>query len=416
MPKLFQINVEANYGSTGRIASGIGDLVLKNGWESYIAYGQKQASSNSELSKVGGKLDFYNHVIHTRLFDRHGLASLKPTDKLIEKIKHIQPDIVHLHNIHGYYLNYPRLFNFLGSSDIPIVWTLHDCWALTGHCTHFENIDCQRWQTSCHSCPQKNVYPSSILRDRSKKNHADKKKYFQLPKKIEIVTVSNWLNQVVGKSFLSGYPRKTIHNGLDIEVFRPSNNISLIEKFDLNDSLVFLGVASVWAENKGLGDFIRLSEHLAENEKIVLIGLKKEQIAKLPENIIGLERTQNIEELAAWYSISDIYINTSVEESFGMTTAEAMACGTPVVVYNSTACPEMVNSKVGEIVEKNDIEGLRNALNTILSKPKGWYSKNCREFVVRNFNKEERYNDYFNLYNTLLNAKNKTWEKKIINN
>lgn len=406
MPKLFQVNVEANYGSTGRIASGIGDLALNEGWESYIAYGQKHASSSSELIKVGNNLQFYEHALQTRLFDRHGLSSSTATKGLIKSIETIGPDIIHLHNIHGYYLNYPILFSFLRRLNIPLVWTLHDCWAITGHCTHFENIGCQKWQTNCHSCPQKKIYPASIFIDRSRKNHLDKKKYFLLPEKIEIVTVSNWLNRIIGMSFLSNYPRTTIHNGINLNVFQPVQDSILREQYGLQNSIILLGVASKWTENKGLGDFIALSKELDAQERIVLIGLSSSQIKNLPENIIGLERTQNIEELASWYSMADVYINTSVEESFGMTTVEAMACGTPVVVYDATACPEMVNEKVGEVVAKNNVDELHKAVKSILSKGKPEYSRNCRELVEKNFNKNDRFRDYLSLYKKSLNIEN----------
>lgn len=404
MPKLVQINVVASFGSTGKIVSNIGQKAISNDWKSIIGYGQKQNNSTSDAILVGSKIDFYNHIIQTRLFDRHGLASKKATRNFVNSLKKINPDIIHLHNIHGYFLNYPTLFNYLSEFNKPIVWTLHDCWAFTGHCTHYENIGCYKWKTQCKKCPQLETYPASSWLDNSKNNFQLKKKYFTMPKNMHIITVSNWLKKEVKQSFLSNYEIGTIYNGLDTQLFKPTKNNELRVKFNLSNSKIILGVASVWSKNKGLLDFINLSHELNEDEKIVLIGLNKTQIQNLPSNIIGLERTQNVEELINWYSTADVYVNTSVEESFGLTTVEALACNTPVIVYNSTANPEIINDDVGLCIDKNNILQLRESISKILNTPKESYKRVCRSHVLRNFDNKDKIQEYMNLYESLIKS------------
>ncbi|MEO1486686.1 MAG: glycosyltransferase [Bacteroidota bacterium] len=398
---LLQINVEANYGSTGRIASEIGDLAMAKGWESHIAYGRLKKETESTTYPIGSPLSIYYHVAYSRLLGKHGLASANDTQKLIAYIDKIQPAIIHLHNLHGYYMNYEMLFKHLNTMNVPVVWTLHDCWAFTGHCTHYEDVGCYKWEKECGSCPQKTEYPTSWFIDNSKNNFLHKKKWFGTHPNLHVVTVSNWLNQEVSRSFLANHPRTTIHNGIDTSIFKCSKSPGLRTKFNLENKYIILGVASVWSEKKGLGDFIKLSKTLDEDETLVLIGLKEEQIKNLPKNIIGIQRTSSLEELVAWYSTANLYVNLSVEESFGMTTAEALSCGTPVVVYDSTACPEMVTPKTGRIVPKKDIEAVRNAIHDIKIDFNESHYAQCREYVVKRFDKNERYEEYVSLYEQL---------------
>ncbi len=402
MAILLQINVEVNFGSTGRIAEEIGQMALEKGWESYIAYGRKKRKSKSELISVGNKWHHLLHLIQTRLLDRHGLASKKSTRKFINQIEELNPSVVHLHNIHGYYLNYKLLFEYLQGSGIPIIWTFHDCWPFTGHCTHFEHIGCEKWMTSCHNCPQLNVYPSSLGIDRSGKNQKLKKQIFTELQNLTIVSVSEWLNNTIKKSFLANHQLKVIPNGIDTSTFRPRPSSDLIEKFKLKNKFIILGVASVWSINKGLEDFIKLSKSLAEDELIVLIGLTQKQISKLPENILGIKRTDSVDELVKWYSTADVYVNTSFEESFGITNAEAMACGTPVVVYDATASPEMVTPEVGYINEKNDVLALYNSISKIKEQGKVHFTLNCRERAIRLYDKNKNFMKYLELYEQVI--------------
>lgn len=404
MNKILQINVVNNYGSTGRITEEIGHKIALKKWESYIAYGKRARQSNSELIKIGTRKDIILHGFQTRLFDRHGLGSKRATIDFIKQIKKIEPNIIHLHNIHGYYLNIEELFKYLAKANVPIVWTLHDCWAFTGHCAHFDYFGCYKWETSCYSCPQKKSYPASWFLDRSRENYAIKKELFNSVSNLTIVPVSNWLENVVKRSFLSNFNIKVINNGISIDTFSPQQNINKIKnKYNVKSKYALLGVATTWTEKKGLNDFIALSLSLPTEYTILLVGLSAKQLKSLPKNIIGIPRTENIQELVLLYSAADIVLNLSVEETFGLTTVEGFACGTPGIVYNCTASPELITKETGLVVEKNNITDLKNAIFQIISKGKNHYSSACRERAVNYYNKEDRYNEYIQLYNKILN-------------
>ncbi len=395
---LLQINVEANFGSTGRIAEAIGNLATASGWQSYIAYGRKKRESSSQLIAVGNKWDHLRHLLQTRLFDRHGLGSKGATRRFIRQIELLDPTIIHLHNIHGYYLNLELLFQYLTKSGIPVVWTFHDCWPITGHCSHFEHVGCNKWQNECYSCPQLNTYPASWGKDRSRKNHQLKKRLFSNMDNLTLVPVSNWLGTILKKSFFSKFEQRPISNGVDTEIFTPRTKNKIRAKYGLENTFMLLGVASVWSSTKGLSDFLKLSEMLVNNEQIVLIGLSKKQLKSLPKSIIGIERTDSIEQLAQWYATTDIYINPSVEESFGLTTAEAMACGTPVIVYDTTACPEMVSPGVGYVAKKNNIQDLYEQICRVKKIGKQSFSAACRKRALEHYDKNRNFQKYLELY------------------
>ena len=251
MPKIVQINMSANRGSTGKIADGIGRLVLSEGWKSYLAYGKSHKPSESQLISIGGTWNTYTHALQSRLFDNHGLASRCATKHFIEKMRQIEPDIVHLHNIHDYYINYPLLFSFLKEVNVPVVWTLHDCWPFTGHCAHFDAIKCEKWKTGCHHCKGLNNYPKSWFVDRSEKNYALKRELFtSIIDRLTIISVSNWIEQFAKDSFLNRASIKTIHNGIDLLTFRPSQSKQLRKQYQIDNQFVILGVASPWNPTK----------------------------------------------------------------------------------------------------------------------------------------------------------------------
>lgn len=402
--KLLQINIVVNNGSTGKIAEEIGIAIQNKGWESYIAYGRRTSNSKSIIIKIGNKFDIFFHLIMTRIFDKHGLYSKKATRQLINKIEIIKPDIIHLHNIHGYYLNYKELFEYLKTLKTPIVWTLHDCWPITGHCSHFTDIKCKKWKVECNSCPQKKTYPKSIIFDRSKENYHNKKEAFNSIDNLTLITVSDWLSNIYYNSFLSKHKIKRIYNGIDINIFKPTETPIIRNKYNLESKFIILGVASTWSESKGLDDFIELNKILDDDYRIILIGLDSKMIKKLPQGIIGISRTENQVELAKYYSTSDVYINTSTQETFGLTTAESLSCGTPCIVYNSTACPEIISSETGFVVEPNDINMIYNTIQIIKSKGKYYYKEKCRQRVIDNFLKEDRYSEYTELYDSILNT------------
>lgn len=400
MKKLLQINVVANSGSTGRIAENIGKLAISQGWESYIAYGRGEPKSASKLIRVGSDSDMYMHALQSRLLDNHGLASVSATKKFVEEIKRISPDVIHLHNIHGYYLNYKILFEYLSTIDTPVVWTLHDCWAFTGHCSHFDAIGCEKWQTGCFSCPLKGEYPASKFVDASARNYALKKRLFASVPNLTIVPVSRWLAGLVGRSFLGEYPIRVINNGIDTEVFQQRES-ALRQKHNIEGKFVLVGVAGVWDAMKGFDDFIKLSRLLPDDCVIIMIGLTKKQIDILPPNIIGIERTESQAQLAEYYSMADVYVNPTYNDSFPTVNLEALACGTPVVTYRTGGSPESLSEATGLVVEKGDRHGLLSAIETIKSNGKQHYSAACRQRAVECYYKDDKFNEYINLYNSL---------------
>lgn len=401
--KVLQINSTLNWGSTGRIAEEIGQALIFEGAISYIAYGRYANKSQSKSIKIGDKWNVYLHVLQTRLFDRHGLVSKKATRQLIKQIKEINPDIIHLHNIHGYYLNYSILFDYLAFSNIPIVWTLHDCWPFTGHCSYFSFVKCEQWKTDCNHCIQKNDYPSSFLFDNSKNNFYKKMASFTSVENLTVVPVSKWLRSLVTESFLKKYPINVIHNGIDINVFHPLESSQLY--YTSKNKFVILGVASIWEKRKGLDDFIQLQKLLSQDYSIILIGLTRTQIKQLPQGITGIERTNSVQELASYYSSADVFFNPTWEDNFPTTNLEALACGTPVITYRTGGSPEAIDEKTGFVVEQGDLEGAVRAMKQIKSVGKAAYTQACRERAVKNFNKNDRYAEYLQLYNEILNRK-----------
>lgn len=402
MKKLLQINSVVNSGSTGRIAEEIGLTAIEAGWESYIAYGRNERSSASELIKVGTERDIKLHGLQTRLFDRHGLGSKRATNELIRQIEVIEPNVIHLHNIHGYYINIEVLFHYLKNANVPVVWTFHDCWPITGHCSYFSYVGCEKWKSQCFECPQKSGYPASYFIDRSKKNYILKKELFNSLPNLTLVPVSQWLSGILEESFLQNYPIKVINNGINTEVFKPSESTDLHNKYQLENKFILLGVATSWEARKGLKDYIGLSKMLNSDFQIVLVGLTRKQREQLPENIIGVERTESVEELAEIYSSADIVLNLSYEETFGLTTVEGFACGTPGIVYNATASPELMNDSTGLIVEPGDINGLMKAIQEIKRNGKQSYTDACVNRAHRLYKKEDRYREYLELYQSLL--------------
>lgn len=397
MPKILHINVTANWGSTGRITEQLCTLARTKGWECFVAYGRYANRSNFNLLKVGGRLNVYGHYIENRLLDNEGLASRLATKRFVRKIKRIAPDIIHLHNIHDHWINYRILFEYLNTTDIPVVWTQHDCWAFTGGCAHFAINSCMKWQTDCQQCQYKRS-----LYDRSSRNLFLKKKLFLAHKNLTIVPVSHWLEDEIGKSFLKNNKIQTIYNGVDINIFNHKDSGFIRKKYGLIDKFVLLGVASAWSDKKGFKDYITLSQLLPQDCVIVMVGLPIKQIESLPLNIIGIERTNNVEELVEFYSMADVVLNLSYQESFGLTTVEGMACGTPSIVYNATASPELVSQETGIIVQAGDIDGVLAAIYQMKSVGKDFYSKSCRARVEEHFQDDKCFDKYIKLYNDIL--------------
>lgn len=406
MRTLLQINTTLNRGSTGRIAEQIGVTAMTAGWNSFIAHGARYRNP-SRLQAI--QIDsLWSEWVHcgwrSLLLDRHGLGSTLATKRLIHRIEHeIRPDIIHLHNTHGYYLNYRVLFDYLAKTDIPVVWTLHDCWPFTGHCTHFDLIGCDRWKTGCHDCPQRNAYPSSLFVDRSEENYRLKRRLFtSLAGRLTLVPVSEWLGEIVRQSFIGNCPVRVIRNGVDTGLFKPSDTSEIIARYALGSKWIILGVASPWSDRKGLPDFIGLRSLLSQKDyAIVLVGLSQAQISNLPEGIIGIKQTQNVQELVQWYSAADVFFNPTYEDNFPTVNLEAISCGTPVVTYRTGGSPEAVTSITGSVVEQGNLHEALASLITHCSRNRGIMRMNCRNYAEQHFDKDFCFPKYMELYNEI---------------
>lgn len=349
--RIVQINCSAS-GSTGGIAKAIHRRLLEQGHESYIFY-EVGTPTEKNMFRIGNCFDLHVHSVLSRNVGKQGYFSLFPTARLVSKLRKLKPDVVHLHNLHGNYLQLPLLFRYLKKADCKVVVTLHDCWLLTGKCPHFTVVGCDKWRQHCGDCPQLSTYPRSKV-DTTRKCLRDKKEWLSgFGDRMQIVTVSNWLKGIADQTYIAEYPIRTIYNGIDSSVFTSMDGERVREKYALENRFLILGVSSNWNEGKGLGSFLRLAEQLSEEEIILLVGVTVEQQKTLPKNVIGIAKTENRQELAALYSAADVFVNPSKEESFGLVTAEAMACGTPVIVYDSTACAELVDSEVGYVIRKD---------------------------------------------------------------
>ena len=377
--KLLQLNATANWGSTGKIAEGIGVAALNRGWESAIAYGRMVNPSRSKLIFAGSKSGTYLHYAQCRLFDREGLGSAAPTRRLIKAIRELNPDVIQLHNIHDHWLNYPLLFNYLAETEIPVVWTFHDCWAFTGGCAHFEGARCFEWRNNgCEMCA-----------------HGHRRS--ALGSRLHVVAVSRWLEDYARQSFLgeSGAAFSVINNGIDVNgVFTPGNKAEK-EK-------MILGVSNVWPAYKGLGDFVKLRQLLPADVTMTLVGLTEKQIASLPEGIRGITRTSSAEELAGLYRRASVFVNPTHNDSFPTVNLEALACGTPVVTYRTGGSPEAVDGSTGIVVEKGNVGALAEAVNRVICNPADFTAEACRSRAVSCFDKDVQFGKYIDLYDSLL--------------
>ena len=399
MKKLVQINT-VFYASTGRIMADIQKYAETQGYDTMSFVGRPPASTTIKGKVFGNSVSFWSHVMLTTLFDAQGYGSYFATKKLIRWLREENPDIIHLHNLHGYYLHIPTFCRYLRDEyQGKIFWTFHDCWPVTGHCAYFISANCDKWKHGCQQCPKKTEYPISFFMDGSKRNFKMKKKWFVDIPNLTIIAPSEWIKDIVKQSFLKDRRVEVINNGIDLTVFRPEKNENAWKKYSVSlNRKILLGVANVWDKRKGLDDFLALSEILPHEYQIVLVGLTKKQIKGLPENITGIERTTDVEELVQLYSCADIFVNPSVEESFSLVTVEAMACGTPVIVLDTSAVKELVNETSGIVLHQHRAEDYINAVKCIFKRDLQ------RETVRRNaerYSKEKQVADTINLYKTV---------------
>lgn len=375
--KILMINSVCGIKSTGRICTDLAVELEKQGHEVKIAYGRENVPEQFQkyAVRIGSEWDVRFHGIKARLFDAMGLGSKEATQKFIDWVEKFNPDIIQLHNIHGYYINIEILFEYLKKCNKKIIWTLHDCWTFTGHCAYFDFYGCNKWESGCEGiCACKKDYPTTLLLSRAEKNYQIKKSLFTGINNLTIVTPSQWLASLVKKSFLSEYNVKVIHNGVNTDVFKPTPS-EIKSIYSIGDKKIILGVASIWDRRKGLETFIELSKQIEDDYKIILIGLNKEQIKKLPNTIIGIERTNSTKELAEFYSAADVFLNPTLEDNYPTTNIEAIACGTPVISYDTGGSGESAIF-YGSVVKKGDITAI------------------IQEIKRNEFKKQECYIDY----------------------
>ncbi len=389
--KIAQINTVCGNGSVGRITVDIYHALKKSGYEGKIYYGRRTAPEEVHTERFGSNTDMGIHVLHTFFQGTHGFASGGQTKKLIESLEAYHPDLIHLHNIHGFYLDVEMLFAYLKKCGKPVVWTLHDCWAFTGHCAYFDYAACDKWKIGCEACPQyRNTYPYALFKDGSRENYARKKAAFQGVRGLTIVTPSKWLGALVKESFLKEYPVKVIPNGIDLEQFVP-------QKRNKREKHLVLGVANVWDRRKGLEYLKQLSLMLdSEKYEVAAVGVSKKQMKELPGTMTGICHTQNVKELMELYSDASVYVNPTLEDNFPTTNLEALACGTPVVTFDTGGSVEAIDETCGCIVQKKDMDGLYRAVTELCEKCEAMRTA-CRKRAL-SYNKYDRFGEYINLY------------------
>lgn len=408
--KVLQINTIVGTGSTGRIVEDILMMLLDNGAEGCIAASINHSSDTIEnkVYHIGnGRWSRGFHALATRFTDRMGFFSATETRKLLKYIEREKFDIVHFHNLHGYYVNLPLLFKGLSKLKVKVVWTFHDCWPLTGHCTYFDFVGCDKWKKQCYNCPQKHKYPKSFCFDQSKRNYLDKKSLFHMID-YTIVTPSYWLCSVCKQSFLADKKIRVIPNGIDLNVFYPREVMELKKQYNLNGKFVIIAVSASWnmqdlEDRKGLKDILELSQMLDESYKLVMIGFGSEKSMRgLPSSILGIRKTNDLNELAKWYSVGDVFINPTKEETLGLVNIEALACGTPVITYSTGGSPETIDDNSGMVVPKGDINKMMEAIKKC--KYAGLTQENCVK-RAQLYEKSHCYQEYYELYKELLNER-----------
>ncbi len=392
--KILEIN-EVNFGSTGKIMLQIADLARSDGHEVICAYYARRSKEKSPDSiYIGNKVSCNIHKRLHKYTGYNGCFSHISTWNFLRKVKKFDPDIIHIHNLHNCYINLPMLFRYIKKNNKRVIWTLHDCWSFTGQCPYFSLIGCEKWKTGCHDCEQINRYPSSKV-DRTSKMWSLKREWFTGVKELTIVTPSEWLAGLVRQSYLKDYPVKVIYNGIDLRVFKPTES-DFRKKNGLEDKYILIGVASVWEKRKGIDVFIQLAKRLDDKYKIVLVGTNEKVDEMLPDNIISIHRTSNQKELAELYTASDLFVNPTREEVFGLVNAEALACGTPVLTYKTGGSPEVIDGKSGYVIDNEDIDALMDQIRSICENKR--YSEEDCINRAECFNSMDKFREYLRLF------------------
>ena len=410
--KVLQINAYFGNGSTGKLTYDLYEFQKKCGIDAYVGYSKdsKYVNDDYHIMRINNKIGFLIHKYMFHIFGKQWKNSFFKTKKFLKKIDKINPDIVHLHNIHDYYINLTLLFKYLKKKNIPVVWTFHDCWAITGHCSHFFMVDCNKWMNQCEHCPMQRKGPRSLIFDNSKKCFNIKRKLFNNLSDLTVIPVSNWEKKIIEKSFLTNVKIETIYNWVDSEKFKlksieEKNELKKIN--NMKEKKIILSVSPYWNENKGIYDIVELANKLSDEYLVILIG-KNVYNLTFPTNVLLLGYIPN-EKLRDYYVMADIFLNLSKCESFGLTTLEALSCGTPCIVYNVSACPEVVGTdkKCGLVIkyDKDRVDNIYNGIKSIEKNEYSNYIKNCNMRVNNNFYKKTQLQKYINIYNKIYDEK-----------
>ena len=398
--RILQINTVYNRGSTGKIAKALHDKCIENGHQCISAYRYREGAWDDTLT-VSSWLDCHIHNRLARYTMLQGFFSRFMTRRFLEKVERYSPDVIHLHNLHGSYINLKSLFSYIKKHNVAVVWTLHDCWAFTGHCAYFTLAGCDKWREGCHQCPQLRQIPKSYL-DTTKSMYKKKKKMFSSVENMTIVTPSQWLADLVKESFLKNYPVQVIHNGIDLGIFKPTPS-DFRQKYNFSESKkIILGVAFGWGQRKGLDVFIDLSKRLDEDKyQIVLVGTDDNVDMQLPSNITSIHRTHDQAELAEIYTAADLFVNPTREENYPTVNMEAIACGTPVLTFRTGGSPEILDETCGSVVECDDIDAMEREIIRICDeKP---YSVEACINRSKQFDMNDRFEEYVKLYEKIGN-------------
>ena len=366
--RLVELNI-CDFGSTGRLIRDLSTALNEKEWETRCAFGRyKDPSHKPGDIIIGSGTGVKAHYAHSRLTGRTSFghaASYNATRRLVAQLKEYSPDVIHMHNLHGHYLNMPVLFDYLKESGVRTVWTLHDCWAFTGNCGYFEKAGCDFWKEGCHDCPQRRTTGAKALFvDASAANWRQKKQLITElpPEQLTLVTPCEWLAGYVRQSFMRDYPLRVIYNGVERSSFKPTDGAALRAKYGLADRKILVGVAAIWDHRKGLWIIEQLAELLGDGYAVAAIGLTEKQIAALSPKVIGIKRTESVEELAMWYSEAEAFINPTLEDNFPSTNIEALSCGTPVVTFRTGGCPEAIDDACGIVTAEKTAESMRDAI------------------------------------------------------
>ncbi|WP_187265830.1 glycosyltransferase [Alkalisalibacterium limincola] len=396
--RIVQVNSVYNTGSTGRIVEGIAMAARLRGHRTWVAYGRPSNPGPTEAYRISGPLDHAMHGLYSLALDGHGLGSATSTQRMIHWLDSLNPDLVCLHNVHGYYLNIPILFDWLRRTRTAVVWTLHDCWPLTGHCANFDRFGCEKWRNGCGGCPMTSFYPRSLT-DRSAQNWVWKRDLFTQLDNVTIITPSRWLQSIARQSFLGSFRIDCIPNGIDLDVFVPRANDP---RPNDDNRPVVLGVANHWSDAKGLADFSALRKLLPDFYRVVLVGVEAKHRSRLAEGVEGLPRTQDIHALAKLYADARVFVNPTYSDNFPTTNLEALASGTPVVTYDTGGSPESLEPHVGKVVEKGNVRAMAEAIIDVCAMNREKMRQDCRVHAVKHFNRDERFFDYAILFEQLL--------------